>query len=62
MTRLAMKNRYVHEMNRIGGNRATSAAYGGFTTSMPISVPVNSHGRFSIPPAAPISSRIGRMT
>ena len=57
-----MKNRYVHEMKRTGASRVTSAEKGGLAISMPISVPVNSHGRFSMPPAAPISSRIGRMT
>ena len=29
---------------------------------MPTSVAVNSHGRFSMPPATPIWSRIGRST
>ncbi len=49
-------------MKRTGERRPTSAEKGGFATSMPMSVPVKSHGRFSMPPAAPISSRIGRMT
>jgi len=57
-----MKNRYVHEMKRTGDSRATRAAKGGLAASMPIRVPVKSQGSFSMPPAAPISSRMGRMT
>src|ERR1043166_4038930 len=48
-TRFAMKKRYVMEMKRARGSFATSAAKGGFTASMPSSVPVKSHGRFSMP-------------
>ena len=48
-------------MKRLRGNVLTSHANGTFTTSMPMSVPVNSQGRLLTPPATPISSRIGRM-
>ena len=49
-------------MKRTRGSRATSAANGGFTAIIATSVPVNSHDRFSTPPATPASSRIGRIT
>ena len=59
--RFAMKKRYATEMKRTRGSLATSAANGGFTSIMPRSVPVKSHGKVSTPLATPISSRIGRM-
>ena len=43
-----------------GGRYVKHTGY--VTDIMPTRVPVKSHGRFSMPPAAPISSRMGRMT
>ena len=48
-------------MNFSRGKVLTSQENGRFSTSMPISVPVNSHCRLLTPPATPIWSRIGRM-
>ena len=62
MTRFSAKNRYATAMNRARGSRATSTAKAGLNRTIPASVAVNSHARFSTPPATPISSRIGRKT
>ena len=57
-----MKKRYVQAMNARRRNLDTSDVYSGCTSSMPTMVPLNSHARFSAPLAAPMSSRIGRIT
>ena len=60
--KFSAKNRYDHDTNFTRGRRATSAAKAGFDSETAMSVPVQSHGRLSTPPATPASSRIGRMT
>jgi hypothetical protein len=47
-------------MKRFTGKRTTSAAYSGFTSAIPVSVPANSQGSARAPDATAISSRIGR--
>src|SRR5215208_3724683 len=55
-----MKKRYVIGTNRLAGSLTVRAEKSGLATSVTASVPVNSHDRLRTPPAAPISSRIGR--
>src|ERR1700677_2144148 len=51
---LAAKNRYEIGMNRSRGSVFTSQENGKFSSSIPTSVPVNSHCRLLTPPATPI--------
>ena len=58
---LALKKRYEIAMNVSRGKVLTSQENGRLSSSIPTSVPVNSHCRLLTPPATPIWSRIGRM-